>query len=84
MNRETAWDLLNEYTKNPALIRHGLCVEVVMRHYAKRDGADDAKWAHAGLLPDYDCTPSPGPPLPRSATSDSMAATPTPLTAPRA
>ena len=41
MNREKAWEVLNEYTLNPALIRHGLCVEAVMRHADA--GYEDAK-----------------------------------------
>jgi len=40
MDRPNAWDILNEYTKNAALIRHGLCVEATMRGYAERSGAD--------------------------------------------
>ncbi|MCH7872075.1 MAG: HAD family hydrolase, partial [Planctomycetes bacterium] len=44
MDRDKAWEILNDYTKNPALIRHGLCVEAVMRPYAGRDGADREQW----------------------------------------
>jgi len=54
MNRDQAWALLNEYTKNPALIRHGQCVESAMRHYARLDGADVDQWGITGLLHDYD------------------------------
>ena len=50
MNRPQAWDLLNEYTKNPALIRHALCVEAAMRTYARLGGADEHPWALAGHL----------------------------------
>jgi predicted hydrolase (HD superfamily) len=35
MDRKQAWALLNEYVSNPALIRHGLAVEVAMRYYAR-------------------------------------------------
>ena len=62
MNREKAWGILNEYTKNPALIRHGLCVEAVMRHYAKGDGADEDQWGITGLLHDFDYERWPEPP----------------------
>ncbi len=62
MNREKAWEILNEYTKNPALIRHGLCVEAVMRHYAKLNGTDQEQWGIAGLLHDFDYERWPGPP----------------------
>lgn len=62
MNRQEAWKILNEYTKNPALIRHGQCVEAVMRHYAKRDGASEDQWGIAGLLHDFDYERWPQPP----------------------
>lgn len=54
MNRDQAWELLNEYTKNPALIRHALCVEAAMRHYAGLNAADPSQWGMAGLLHDFD------------------------------
>ena len=54
MNREKAWEILNEYTKNPALIRHGQCVEACMRHYARLNGADETQWGIVGLIHDFD------------------------------
>jgi len=54
MHRDEGWALLNEYTKNPALIRHAQCVEASMRRYAKRLGGDEAQWGLAGLLHDFD------------------------------
>ncbi|MCO6436388.1 MAG: HDIG domain-containing protein [Phycisphaerae bacterium] len=54
MDRKQAWDILNEYTENPALIRHALCVEAAMRHYARKLGEDEESWAIAGLLHDFD------------------------------
>lgn len=62
MNRSQAWTLLNEYTKNPALIRHALCVEAAMRHYARLQGADEAAWTLTGLLHDFDYERWPDPP----------------------
>lgn len=62
MNREKAWSILNEYTKNPALIRHALCVEAAMRHYARIGGADVETWGLAGLLHDFDYERFPEPP----------------------
>jgi len=62
MNREKAWKLLNEYTKNPALIRHGRCVEAAMRHYAVRQDGDVEVWGMAGLLHDFDYERWTGPP----------------------
>jgi putative nucleotidyltransferase with HDIG domain len=62
MNREKAWEILSEYTKNPALIRHALCVEAAMRYYAKLSGADEEQWGIAGLLHDFDYERWPEPP----------------------
>ena len=62
MNREHAWELLNEYTKNPALIRHALCVEAAMKHYARLYGEDEQLWSMAGLLHDFDYERWPEPP----------------------
>ncbi|MFQ5413933.1 MAG: HDIG domain-containing metalloprotein [Phycisphaerae bacterium] len=62
MNRTQAWDLLNAYTSNPALIRHARCVEAAMRHYARGTGSDEAQWGLAGLLHDFDYERWPEPP----------------------
>jgi putative nucleotidyltransferase with HDIG domain len=52
--REEAWAVLNEFTKNPSLIKHGLGVEAAMRAYAAHYGGNPETWAIAGLLHDYD------------------------------
>ena len=52
--RETAWNLLNEYTQNPNLIKHALAVEAGMRAYARRYGEDEEKWAVVGLIHDFE------------------------------
>lgn len=62
MNRDQAWTLLNEYTKNPALIRHALCVEATVRHYARLADEDELQWGLAGLLHDFDYEKWPEPP----------------------
>ncbi len=62
MNREKAWEILNEYTKSEALVRHGLCVEAGMRHYARLGGEDEEQWGIAGLLHDFDYERWPEPP----------------------
>jgi len=62
MNRDEAWDLLREYTENPALVRHALGAEAAMRHYARLQGADPSTWALAGLLHDFDYERWPHPP----------------------
>lgn len=54
MNRDEAWALLTEYTKNPALIKHMLAVEAAMRAYAPQFGEDEETWGVIGLLHDFD------------------------------
>lgn len=54
MDRALAYKLLTEYTKNPAIIRHALCVEASMRYYARVNNADEEQWGLAGLLHDFD------------------------------
>lgn len=54
MNREDAWALLCEYTQSPGLRKHGLAVEAAMRHFARKYGEDEEKWAIVGLLHDFD------------------------------
>lgn len=54
VDREKAWQILIEYTKNPALIRHAQCVEATMKHYANTLGEDEQRWGLAGLLHDFD------------------------------
>jgi len=61
-NRPQAWEILNEYTKNPALIRHALSVEAPMRYYARLGSADEEQWGIAGLLHDFDYERWPQPP----------------------
>lgn len=54
LSREEAWELLTEYTKTPALRKHALAVETVMRHFAKLDGEEEEVWGVVGLLHDLD------------------------------
>jgi putative nucleotidyltransferase with HDIG domain len=53
-NREAAFTLLKQYTKNEALIKHALSVEAAMRWYAAHYQEDEEKWAVTGLLHDFD------------------------------
>jgi len=52
--REQTWKLLNEYTKNPNLIKHALAVEAGMRAYARRFGEDEEQWGAVGLIHDFE------------------------------
>ncbi|MFP4461050.1 MAG: HDIG domain-containing metalloprotein [Thermotogota bacterium] len=54
MNREQAWELLNEYTKKDNLIKHALAVEAAMRAYANKFNEDEQTWGIVGLLHDFD------------------------------
>jgi putative nucleotidyltransferase with HDIG domain len=52
--REMAWQMLNEYTGNPNLVKHALAVEAAMRSYAGRFGEDVDRWGIVGLIHDFD------------------------------
>lgn len=54
MTREEAWSLLSQHTSSPALLKHMLAAEAVMRAYARRFGEDADAWGLAGLLHDLD------------------------------
>lgn len=50
LSREEAWELLTEYTKTPALLKHALAVEAVTARFARLDGEDEEVWDAAGLM----------------------------------
>ena len=55
LDRQTAWELLNQYTHSPALLRHAMAVEGVMKHFAELlQQGDVEKWGIVGLLHDID------------------------------
>jgi putative nucleotidyltransferase with HDIG domain len=54
MDREAAWELLCEYTKNENLRKHALAVEACVRAYARKLGEDEVKWSIVGLIHDFD------------------------------
>jgi putative nucleotidyltransferase with HDIG domain len=54
MDRNAAWELLCEYTQTDGLRKHGLAVEAVMRHFARKHGEDEETWGITGLLHDFD------------------------------
>ena len=53
-SRTEAFALLCEYNKQDSLIRHGLAVEAVMRHFAAKAGEDVEMWGVIGLCHDLD------------------------------
>ena len=54
MNRELAWNLLCEFTKNENLRKHALAVEACLQAYARKFGEDEEKWAVVGVIHDFD------------------------------
>ncbi len=54
ITRPVIWQLLNQYTKKPALLKHALAVEAAMRAYAEKFGEDEELWGAVGLLHDFD------------------------------
>lgn len=54
MDRSQAYAIVNQYVKNPNLVKHMLAVEAAMRHYANKLGEDVEAWGIAGLLHDFD------------------------------
>lgn len=52
--REKALELLKKYNKSDSLVKHGLSVEAVMRHFAELNNEDTEKWGIIGLLHDVD------------------------------
>jgi len=62
MDRESAWNLLTEFTQSESLLKHAIAVEAAMRHYASRLGENSEQWAVTGLIHDFDYERWPNPP----------------------
>lgn len=54
MLRDDAWALLNEWVRDPGLVRHMLAVEAALVAYARQLGQDELTWGVVGLLHDFD------------------------------
>jgi putative nucleotidyltransferase with HDIG domain len=54
MNRDQAWQIVCEFTKNENLRRHALAVEACMLAYASKSGEDQTLWSVVALLHDFD------------------------------
>jgi len=54
MDRQSALELVNSWTKNPNLVKHMLAVEAEMRALARKLGEDEDLWGVTGLLHDAD------------------------------
>jgi len=56
ITRQQAWELLNQYNKDPFHLRHALTVEGVMRWFAQEQGfgGEEDFWGIVGLLHDID------------------------------
>lgn len=52
--RDEAWQVLTQHVKSEHLLRHALAVEAVMRHAARKRGADEELWGAIGLVHDVD------------------------------
>ena len=59
MNRDDAWQLVNEFTEGQNLVRHMLAVEAAMRAYARKYGEDEELWGIVGLVHDFDYEQNP-------------------------
>jgi len=62
LNRQTALELVCEYTTSESLRKHMLSVEAAMRAYARKFGEDEELWGVVGLLHDFDYERWPNPP----------------------
>lgn len=53
-DRTSAWSLLTEFTQSESLRKHAMAVEVCMRAYARKFGAEEELWGVLGLIHDFD------------------------------
>ena len=53
-SRDSALELMQQYTASDSLRKHMLAVEAAMRAYARKYGEDEERWGLAGLMHDFD------------------------------
>ena len=54
VSRESAWQLLTEWTASDSLRKHALAVEAAVRGYAREFGESEEEWGTVALLHDFD------------------------------
>ncbi|MGA2194930.1 MAG: HDIG domain-containing metalloprotein [Bryobacteraceae bacterium] len=54
IDRETAWNILCEFTKSDGLRNHAMAVEACVAAYARKFGEDEQRWGITALLHDFD------------------------------
>jgi putative nucleotidyltransferase with HDIG domain len=54
VSRDDAWALVCEWVESDSLRKHLLGVEAAMRAYARKNGADEERWAVTALVHDLD------------------------------
>jgi putative nucleotidyltransferase with HDIG domain len=54
LSRDSAWQLLTEWTESESLRKHALAVEAAVRGYARKFGEDEEAWGVVALLHDFD------------------------------
>lgn len=54
ISRDQAWSIVCEFVQADSLRRHMLAVEACVAAYARKQGADEEKWAVTALLHDFD------------------------------
>ena len=54
VDREQAWQILCEFTKNENLRKHALAVETCVVAYAQKFGEDETTWSVTAVLHDFD------------------------------
>ena len=54
IDRETAWNILCEFTKSDGLRNHAMAVETCVAAYARKFGEDQQRWGITALLHDFD------------------------------